>query len=78
MPHGAVAAVEYWSATLGAKRRAHVYTPPGYEKGAGAYPVLYLVHGAGDSDDSWTSVGHAHYILDNLSRTSSRPAGRGR
>jgi len=28
--------------------------------------VLYLVHGAGDSDDSWTSVGHAHYILDNL------------
>ena len=28
--------------------------------------MLYLVHGAGDSDDSWTSVGHAHYILDNL------------
>ena len=35
-------------------------------KGAGRYPVLYLVHGAGDSDDSWTSVGHANYILDNL------------
>jgi enterochelin esterase family protein len=66
VPHGAVAAVEYWSTTLGAKRRAHVYTPPGYEKGTGAYPVLYLVHGAGDSDDSWTSVGHAHYVLDNL------------
>jgi len=64
--HGAVSTVEYWSTTLGAKRRAHVYTPPGYMKGSARYPVLYLVHGAGDSDDSWTSVGHANYILDNL------------
>ena len=64
--HGVVSTVEYWSTTLGAKRRAHVYSPPGYMKGAGRYPVLYLVHGAGDSDDSWTSVGHANYILDNL------------
>lgn len=66
VPHGTVSAVEYWSTTLNAKRRAHVYTPPGYMKDAARYPVLYLVHGAGDSDDSWTSVGHAHYILDNL------------
>jgi enterochelin esterase family protein len=64
--HGAVSTVEYWSTSLGAKRRAHVYTPPGYMKNATRYPVLYLVHGAGDSDDSWTSVGHANYILDNL------------
>jgi enterochelin esterase-like enzyme len=64
--HGAVSVVEYWSTTLGAKRRAHVYTPPGYMRSAARYPVLYLVHGAGDSDDSWTSVGHANYILDNL------------
>jgi enterochelin esterase family protein len=66
VPHGSVAEVEYWSKSLGMKRRAHVYTPPGYARGGGKYPVLYLVHGAGDSDDSWTSVGHAHYILDNL------------
>ena len=64
--HGVVSTIEYWSTTLGAKRRAHVYTPPGYMKGTARYPVLYLVHGAGDSDDSWTSVGHANYILDNL------------
>lgn len=61
-----VSEVEYWSPALGVKRRAHVYTPPGYMNGKERYPVLYLVHGAGDSDDSWTSVGHAHYILDNL------------
>ena len=66
IPHGTVSAIEYWSTTLGAKRRAHVYTPPGYPRSATRHPVLYLVHGAGDSDDSWTSVGHAHYILDNL------------
>jgi len=64
--HGMVTEIEYWSKTLGAKRRAHVYTPPGYMAGSTKYPVLYLVHGAGDSDDSWTSVGHANYILDNL------------
>ena len=66
VPHGAMSVVEYWSGTLGHKRRAHVYTPPGYMRGGERYPVLYLVHGAGDSDNSWTSVGHAHYILDNL------------
>src|SRR6185436_18185902 len=46
--------------------RMHVYTPPGYEQGEGRYPVFYLLHGAGDSDDSWTSVGRAGFILDNL------------
>lgn len=64
--HGAVTRIEYPSSTLGQKRGAVVYTPPGYMKDAARYPVLYLVHGAGDSADSWTSVGHAHYILDNL------------
>lgn len=64
--HGTVSKVEYWSATLGQKRGAMVYTPPAYMKDGARYPVLYLVHGAGDSADSWTSVGKAHYILDNL------------
>ena len=66
VPHGVVSEIEYWSEAIGAKRRAHVYTPPGYMKDGKSYPVLYLVHGAGDSDDSWISVGRAHNILDNL------------
>lgn len=64
--HGAVSRIDYWSSALGQKRQAYVYTPPGYLKDGKSYPVLYLVHGAGDSADSWTSVGHANYILDNL------------
>jgi enterochelin esterase-like enzyme len=66
IPHGAIQTVRYWSKSLQAVRRAHIYTPPGYMSGVKRYPVLYLVNGAGDSDDSWTSVGHAHLILDNL------------
>jgi enterochelin esterase family protein len=66
VPHGSVAAVTYYSTALAGFRRMHVYTPPGYEKNNEKYPVFYLLHGAGDSDDSWTSVGRAGFILDNL------------
>ncbi|RYG32388.1 esterase [bacterium] len=66
VPHGAVATVTYHSSSLSRTRRMHVYTPPGYEKGNVRYPVFYLLHGAGDSDDSWISVGRANFILDNL------------
>jgi enterochelin esterase-like enzyme len=66
VPHGAVAKVTYYSGSLKRFRRMHVYTPPGYESGKGKYPVFYLLHGASDSDDSWSSVGRAGIILDNL------------
>ncbi len=66
VPHGAVSEVTYWSSILGRFRRLHVYTPPGYESGEGRYPVLYLLHGAMDCDDSWSTVGRAGFILDNL------------
>src|SRR6185436_2378035 len=66
VPHGAVASVTYYSTALKRFRRLHVYTPPGYELGKGKFPVFYLLHGAGDSDESWTSVGRAGFILDNL------------
>ncbi len=66
VPHGAVAKVTYYSKSLQRFRRMHVYTPPGYESGSDKYPVFYLLHGAFDCDDSWTSVGRAGFILDNL------------
>ena len=66
VPHGAVSRVEYWSGAIGAPREAYIYTPPGYMNGTGDYPVLYLVHGAGDSAQSWSTVGRANVILDNL------------
>ena len=66
VPHGAIAAVYYDSSATGGQRRMHVYTPPGYENGTARLPVLYLLHGGGDSDDSWGTVGRAGAILDNL------------
>ena len=42
-----------------------VYTPPGYSKDT-KYPVLYLLHGAGDDETGWTRKGSADVILDNL------------
>jgi len=66
VPHGGVETVWYQSAALGTLRRMHIYLPPGYDKDGTKYPVFYLLHGAGDSDDSWTTVGHAGFILDNL------------
>ncbi|MGD0497826.1 MAG: alpha/beta hydrolase-fold protein [Bryobacteraceae bacterium] len=66
VPHGAVASVNYYSTVLKTMRRMHVYTPPGYELNGQKYPVFYLLHGAGDNDDCWTSVGRANFIMDNL------------
>jgi enterochelin esterase-like enzyme len=66
VPHGAVASVTYYSTALSKFRRMHVYTPPGYETSTTKYPVFYLLHGAGDCDEAWTSVGRAGFILDNL------------
>ena len=67
VPHGDVAKVKYAALTLhGAIREMSVYTPPGYEKGTGTYPVLYLIHGGGGTAASWSTVGRANDILDNL------------
>jgi enterochelin esterase-like enzyme len=66
VPHGAVRTVWYRSASLNQDRRMHIYTPPGYDLSGESYPVLYLLHGGGDNDDSWSTVGRAGFILDNL------------
>ena len=66
VPHGALAQRYYHSAVLGTTRRMHVWTPAGYEKSSEELPVLYLIHGGGDNDASWPTVGAACNILDNL------------
>jgi enterochelin esterase-like enzyme len=65
VPHGEVRIRPYESKSLGVSRTMWVYTPPGYEQGKD-YPVLYLLHGAGDVESGWTLIGRANLILDNL------------
>ncbi len=66
VPHGQVHIAWYRSGTLDAPRSMHVYTPPNYESGSESYPVLYLLHGAGDEDSGWSTIGRAGFIIDNL------------
>ena len=70
VPHGTVR--EEWyvargTGTEGVWRRIRVYTPPGYDSsGRTRYPVLYLQHGAGENETSWSNQGHEQFIMDNL------------
>jgi enterochelin esterase family protein len=66
VPHGDIRAVWYHCGTLEGSRRMHVYTPPGYEGRTEEYPVLYLLHGSGGIDSTWSIIGRAGFILDNL------------
>jgi enterochelin esterase-like enzyme len=71
VPHGKVEIATY-KISSGVEKTMHVYLPPGYETSTNAtYPVLYLNHGGGGDDSSWTATGtprsgSANFILDNL------------
>ena len=61
--------VSYRSSALGTVRKVYIYVPAcywdrGYKRKK--FPVLYLRHGGGDSEESWTRSAYADNILDNL------------
>jgi enterochelin esterase-like enzyme len=66
VPHGEIHIAWYHSKVTGLWRRAYVYTPPGYDAGRTRYPVLYLHHGSGENETTWTKQGKANLIMDNL------------
>jgi enterochelin esterase family protein len=67
VPHGKINYHYYPSATLSSTRQLLVYTPPGFSaNGKTKYPVLYLIHGGSDTEETWTKVGRANLIADNL------------
>ncbi len=65
IPHGKIDTITYNSKTVGVKRKALIYTPPGYSKDK-KYPVLYLLHGIGGDEKEWFNQGQPQVILDNL------------
>lgn len=66
-PHGAVEINWQKSKALNGETRAiWIYTPPGYQKGAAKFPVLYLLHGSNDTAAGWTTAGYANFVFDNL------------
>src|SRR5687767_11079546 len=63
--HGKIDTITYESKTVGTKRKAVIYTPPGFSK-KNKYPVLYLLHGIGGDEKEWLIGGQPQVILDNL------------
>ncbi len=45
-------------------RHYSVYLPAGYQLSERTYPVLYLLHGAGDNHTSWEQFGEVSHIAD--------------
>lgn len=66
VPHGDVRIAWYDSLVTNSVRRMHIYTPPGYDFSNENYPVLYLIHGGGEDDAAWSTIGRAGFIMDNL------------
>lgn len=68
VPHGKVSKVWYPSSWTGMpRRRMTIYTPPTYDAASTThFPVLYLLHGSGGDENSWTEAGRAAEILDNM------------
>jgi enterochelin esterase-like enzyme len=52
------------SKILGGVRKYAVYLPPCYEISNRSYPVLYLLHGAGDDQSGWIQFGEVLHIAD--------------
>src|SRR4030043_1891268 len=45
-------------------RKYAIYLPPDYESSQRSYPVLYLLHGAGDDQTGWVQFGEILNIAD--------------
>lgn len=68
VPAGCVRSIYYYSNEQKTWRHAMVYTPAEYDQKQGfkkRYPVLYLQHGMGEGETSWTLQGKMQHIMDN-------------
>jgi enterochelin esterase-like enzyme len=52
------------SKILNMERNYAVYLPPHYDSSERSYPVLYLLHGAGDDQTGWIQFGEVQHIVD--------------
>lgn len=56
------------STILKGERKFAIYLPPDYETSQRSYPVLYLLHGAGDDQTGWVQFGEILQIADKTIR----------
>ena len=56
------------SKILNSERKYAVYLPSDYDHSNREYPVLYLLHGAGDDHTGWVQFGEVKSIADNANK----------
>lgn len=52
------------SEILDGERKYAIYLPPDYDSSERSYPILYLLHGAGDDQTGWVQFGEVRRIAD--------------
>lgn len=57
------------SEILGGERKYAVYLPSDYDYSNRKYPVLYLLHGAGDDHTGWVQFGEVKSITDKANKS---------
>jgi enterochelin esterase-like enzyme len=62
------------SKILNSDRKYAIYLPSGYESSQRSYPVLYLLHGAGDDQTGWVQFGEVQRIADKAIEDGSATA----
>ncbi len=62
------------SKILKGERKYAIYLPPDYETSDRSYPVLYLLHGAGDDQTGWVQFGEVLNITDSAIKNNSATA----
>lgn len=62
------------SKILKSDRKYAIYLPPGYETSQRSYPILYLLHGAGDDHTGWVQFGEVQRITDKAIADGSATA----
>ncbi|MFN8375898.1 MAG: alpha/beta fold hydrolase [Anaerolineae bacterium] len=67
---GTVMRVDFDSTTLNRVYQYNVYLPAGYENSDVSYPVIYLLHGRGDTMDAWLNV---RDVLDEMITNGTIP-----
>lgn len=63
--YGEIVGIEYYSTTTQCDRKANIILPDGYSEDT-TYPVVYLLHGIGGSENEWIREGKPQEIIGNL------------
>jgi enterochelin esterase-like enzyme len=67
VPHGSIQLRTYRVTESQALHTVVIYVPPDYDRQPGKrFPVLYLFHGGGDSQEGWSRLGAVAAIEENL------------